>query len=123
MSTGERGFKRLRFEFDFEGHSELTDGSIARFRIEVTNDADQQGWRELVVVPETGLTVFESSAFGSPATDELTAYPAGPIGQPLDERVAEFSVVRGKAPAVRSERDRASRRQSHGKRRRSQQRS
>jgi hypothetical protein len=98
MSPGGRGFKQLRLEFDFEGDSELTDGSIARFRFEDWNHAGQQGWRELVVVPETGVTVFGSSAFGSPATDALEAYPAESIRQHLDERVAEFSVVRGKAP-------------------------
>jgi hypothetical protein len=98
MSPGGRGFKQLRLEFDFEGDSELTDGSIARFRFEDTNHAGQQGWRELVVVPATGLAVFRSSAFGSPATDALKAFPAESIRQPLDERVAEFSVVQGTAP-------------------------
>jgi hypothetical protein len=98
MSPEGRGFKRLRLEFEFEGDSELADGSIARFRIEDTNHAGQQGWREIVVVAETGLSVFESSAFGTSATDELNTYPADWIRRPLDERVAEFSVVRGKAP-------------------------
>ena len=98
MSVGARGFKRLRLEFEFQGESELADGSIVRFRFEDTNHTSRQGWRELVIVPGTGLTVFASSAFGSPATDELKTYPAALI-RPLDERVAEFSVVRGQAPA------------------------
>jgi hypothetical protein len=98
MSPGERGFKRLRLEFDFEGESTLADGSIARFRFEDRNHAGQQGWRELVVVPGNGLTVFQSSAFGSAATDELKSYPAEALRHTLDESVAEFSVVRGKAP-------------------------
>jgi hypothetical protein len=97
-SPGERGFNRLRFEFDFEGDADVSAGSVARFRIDDTNHAGQQGWRELVVVPTTGLTVFESSAFGSAETDELKRVPAVATRHPLDERAAEFSVVRGNAP-------------------------
>jgi hypothetical protein len=97
MPTGERGFKRLRLEFEFEGDSGLADGSISRFRFEDTNHPGRSGWREIVVMPETGLTVFGSSAFGSPAADELKAFPADLLRR-LDERAAEFSAVSGRAP-------------------------
>jgi hypothetical protein len=99
MPPGARGFKTLRLELQFEGNSELSGGSIGRFRFDDRNYVGHGGWHEVVVVPGTDLTVFGSSAFGSQATDELRGDPAQWVGRPLDERVAEFSVIRGSAPA------------------------
>ncbi|MEJ7713212.1 MAG: hypothetical protein WKF84_26050 [Pyrinomonadaceae bacterium] len=43
------------------------------------------------VVPASGVSVYNSSAFGNSTTDELKAYPEDMLSAPLDERAVELS--------------------------------
>ncbi|MDT5270947.1 MAG: hypothetical protein QOH49_3133 [Acidobacteriota bacterium] len=95
MPTGAGGLKTLRIECDFEG---ATPESAGRLRFEDANFRERIGWRELVVEPAPGITVFDSDAYGSAVTDELKAYPQDTLSAPLDERSAEFSWTRGVPP-------------------------
>jgi hypothetical protein len=86
----------LRLVVDLVGRvGALREG--ARVRFEDTNHPGRPGWHELVVASTPGLTIFDSTAFGSGVTDELAAYPDD-LMAPLDERVAEWLVTTGAAP-------------------------
>jgi hypothetical protein len=88
----------LRVEMDVAGDVPAG-GGAGRVRFENENQRDRAGWREIVVVPLAGATVFNASAFGSGVTDELKSYPENLLVAPLDERAAEFSFAAGPAPA------------------------
>lgn len=101
--TGMGNLPTLRIECDYEGQLPAGVSSAAspvrRLRLEDTNHRDRIGWREIVVVPSDGISVFDSNAFGTALTDELRAYPQDMLSAPLDERVAELSLTIGAAPA------------------------
>ncbi|MDQ3255655.1 MAG: sulfite exporter TauE/SafE family protein [Acidobacteriota bacterium] len=100
MPKGNGGLPTLRVEAKLEG--ELPPGAtgdIRQVRFENNNHRERAGWYEIVVAPAPGASVFDSTAYGSPATDELKAYPQDMLAAPLDERAAEFSFARGVAPA------------------------
>lgn len=63
------------------------------------NNADRVGWNEVVIRAAPGVSVFDSTAFGSGLSDELRAFPADRIASPLAERSAEFSFSGGGVPA------------------------
>ncbi len=63
------------------------------------NSPERIGWREIVVRPAPGLAVFDSTAYGSPVTNELLAYPQDMLTAPLDERRAELSWTTNAPPA------------------------
>jgi ABC-type nickel/cobalt efflux system permease component RcnA len=89
----------LRVEIDFVGKVPNRNMSAThRLRFEDTNHQGRIGWHEIVVVPNFGVTVFNSSAFGTPVTNELKAYPADMFATPLDERSAELSFTAGEVP-------------------------
>lgn len=97
---GAGGLQTLRLECDYEGLLASETGTVAhRLRFEDTNHRDRLGWREMVVAPAEGMSVFDSSAFGSTVTNELREYPQDMLSVPLDERIAELSFKRGEAPA------------------------
>jgi ABC-type nickel/cobalt efflux system permease component RcnA len=54
------------------------------------NHLDRIGWNEIVVGRAAGVSIFDSTAYGSAATDELKAYPQETLSLPLAERTAEF---------------------------------
>ena len=95
---GAGGLKTLRIECDFEGLTRESEGAAHRMRFDDSNFRERIGWREIVVEPARGVTVFDSDAYGSALTDELKAYPQDTLSAPLDERTAEFSWTRGAAP-------------------------
>jgi nickel/cobalt exporter len=99
MPQGAGGLKTLRIECDFEGASPEAAGAAHRMRFEDVNFRERIGWREIVVEPAHGVTVFDSDAYGSAATDELKAYPQDTLAAPLDERSAGFSWTRGAVPS------------------------
>lgn len=99
MPEGAGGLKTLRVECDFEGALPETAGAARRLRFEDANFGERIGWREIVVEPGPGVTVFDSDAYGSALTDELKSYPADTLSAPLDERAAEFSWTRGTVPS------------------------
>jgi ABC-type nickel/cobalt efflux system permease component RcnA len=98
--AGAGGLPTLRIECDYEGQLPADDARLARrLRLEDTNHRDRIGWREIIIVPTDGISVFDSNVFGTAVTDELRAYPQDMLSQPLDERIAELSFTAGQAPA------------------------
>ena len=88
---------RLQFLFRVPWVSSVY-GSPHRLEFEDTNQPDRIGWREIVVTPHSGITVFNSSAFANSVSNELRSYPADMLASPLDERKAQLSWVGGPAP-------------------------
>ncbi len=100
LLTGAGGLQTMRIESDFAATIPLgTSGEVRRLRFEDQNYPDRIGWRELVVSPLSGTSVFDSSAYGTGVTDELKAYPDDMLAAPLDERAVELSYTRGLIPA------------------------
>jgi nickel/cobalt exporter len=97
---GVGGLQTLRIECDYEGGFPvgMSVDAARRLRFEDTNYSDRIGWHELVVIPSSGINIFNSSAFGSGVTDEIRAYPEDKLLAPLDERVGEMSFTRGAIP-------------------------
>ncbi len=90
----------LRVECTYEGAMPTDDaGAVRRLRFENVNHRERTGWREIVVVPASGVVIFNTTAYGSPVTDEIKAYPEDLLTAPLDERAAELSFTRGAVPA------------------------
>jgi nickel/cobalt exporter len=100
MPAGSGGLPTLRIVCDFEGA--LPAGVLAnnspRLSLKDENFNDRQGWRELVVGAVSGLTIFNSTAFGSALTPELQSYPEDMLSAPLAERTAQLSWTNGVVP-------------------------
>jgi ABC-type nickel/cobalt efflux system permease component RcnA len=98
LSMGAGGLATLRIELDLEGR--YSDSGEARtLGFEDRTYSDRIGWREIVVAPASGVTIFNSSAYANGLSDELRSYPAGLLAAPLDERSAQLSFSSGAAPA------------------------
>lgn len=96
--AGNGGLPTLRLVCDFA--AEVGAGVAAkRLVFADTNDGERAGWHEIVIAPESGVAVFDSTAFGNGITDELKAYPDDLLAAPLNERRAEFSLTTGATPA------------------------
>ena len=95
--TGAGGLQTIKVKWDLladiNAGSEINGVS---FRNE--NYSERLGWREMVINRTAGIEVFNSTAFGSGATDELASYPEQSLSSPLNERAAEFSFARGSLP-------------------------
>ena len=89
----------MRISFDLMGEWPTTNAA-PRLRFENANLAERVGWRELIVTPISGVSVFNSTAYGNGVTDELKAYPEDLLQAPLNERTAEWSATRGVLPAM-----------------------
>ena len=97
---GAGGLQTLRLEYQFAVLLPATEAGIThRVLYEDTNQADRIGWREVVVEPGTGVTVFNSSVVSKSISNELRTYPADMLASPLNERRADFSWVIGPAPS------------------------
>lgn len=96
LLPGASGLSTLRIECEFT--TATSSGKIHTVSFEDRNYQDRVGWRE-IVVSQSGVTVFNSSAYGSAVTDELRSYPNDQLAAPLDERKAEFSFISGAIPA------------------------
>src|ERR1700754_1592244 len=88
MPKGAGGLATLRVECDFEATTPERAEGARRLRFEDANYRERVGWREIVVEAAAGVTVFDSDAYGSAATDELKTYPQDTLAAPLDERTA-----------------------------------
>ncbi len=100
LRQGAGNLQTLRIECDFAAAIPAIEaGGAHRLRYEDKNYPERSGWREIVIQPSTGTSVFESTAYGSAVTDELKTYPEDMLAAPLDERVAELSLTRGAVPA------------------------
>lgn len=103
MPPGAGGLPTLRIECDLTGKVPATNNASATashlLQFEDTNYAERTGWREIVIAPGAGVTVFNSTAYGNSLTDELKAYPEDMLSAPLDERAARLSWTLNAAPA------------------------
>jgi ABC-type nickel/cobalt efflux system permease component RcnA len=99
MPAGSGGLPTLRLELDLAGALPAAAGAVRHLRYEDTNQRDRIGWNEIVVGAAPGVSLFDSSAFGSALTDELRAYPDPTLTGTLDERSATLSFTSGPAPA------------------------
>ncbi|MDQ3009758.1 MAG: sulfite exporter TauE/SafE family protein, partial [Acidobacteriota bacterium] len=100
QAPGAAGLMTMRLNFDLTAawSSAPTTNAAPRLRFENTNLAERAGWRELIVMPMTSVSVFNSTAYGNGVTDELKAYPEDLLLAPLNERAAEWSATRGALP-------------------------
>jgi nickel/cobalt transporter (NicO) family protein len=99
LPPGSGGLQTLRVECDFEADLPATAASGEhRVQFENVNHKTRVGWHEVVVSPNDGVTIFNSTAYGSALTDELKVYPENLLGAPADERTAEFSWTDQAAP-------------------------
>ncbi|HEY7913804.1 MAG TPA: sulfite exporter TauE/SafE family protein, partial [Blastocatellia bacterium] len=99
VPAGAGGLPTLRVELDYAASFAPGLESPARLlRFESTNHKDRSGWREIVASSESGVSIFNSSAFGNAVTDELKAYPEEMLDAPLEESAASFSFTRGSIP-------------------------
>ncbi|MBX7218947.1 MAG: hypothetical protein K1Y36_03300 [Blastocatellia bacterium] len=98
LPPGAGNLPTLRLECDLTGSFA---GSLQtrRLKYEDTNFPERLGWREMVLVPGSGVSLFDSTAFGNGLTDELKAYPENMIAAPLNERALECSLSQGALPA------------------------
>lgn len=99
LLPGAGGLQTMRLECDLMGQPTRGAGTIRRLRFADNNYADRAGWREIVVLPAAGVSLFDSTAYGSALTDELKSYPGDVLAAPLDERSAELSFTFGPLPA------------------------
>ncbi|MGI8835890.1 MAG: sulfite exporter TauE/SafE family protein [Pyrinomonadaceae bacterium] len=97
---GQGGLPTLRIECDLSGTvSSVNAGAAHRLQFEDTNYSNRIGWREIVVTSGYGISVFDSSAYGTSVSDQLRAYPNDVLTAPLNERTAELQWTPGAAPA------------------------
>ena len=105
LPPGQGGLPTLRLECDYAGDLPAdaagTGGAVRRLSFADENYAGRIGWREIVVVPAPeGVSVFDSTAFGTSLSGELRSYPEDMLSAPLDERAAELSFTTGELPAA-----------------------
>lgn len=100
LVEGSANLPIMRLEWDFVGDLPNLDSADAHHRVsfENKNNSERIGWNEIVVARAAGINVFDSSAFGSGASDELKKYPED-LSARLDERAAEFSFTTAPLPA------------------------
>ncbi len=100
LVAGAGGLQTMRLQCDLVGTIPSSSfEAVHRLRFEDQNYSDRIGWRELIVSPLAGTSIFNSSAYGNSISDELKAYPGNTLAAPLDERTMEFSFTRDAIPA------------------------
>lgn len=98
LRPGAGGLATLRLEYDLGAYLPSSVQSIKHVVFSDENGSERIGWREIVVQPRPGISVFNSTAFGNGLTDELKAYPGDMLAAPLNERTAEFNFTVGGVP-------------------------
>ena len=88
----------LRIEWDLVGDLPPTDAAVRKLNFENKNGTERVGWNEIVVGRISGINIFDSTAFGSGASDELKSYPQESLSSPLTERKAELSFTTNAVP-------------------------
>lgn len=78
---------------------ENTGDKIHHLRFENNNFRERVGWKEIVIERNSGINVFNSTAFGSALSNELKTYPKDMLTSPLTEREAELSFTTSDIPA------------------------
>lgn len=97
MGTGNLPTLRIEWDFKAETSSGASD-SIHHLQFENNNYKERVGWNEIVINRTADINVFDSSAFGSAATDELKSYPADMLSAPLSEKQIELSFTTSAIP-------------------------
>jgi nickel/cobalt transporter (NicO) family protein len=90
LHAGAGDLSTLRVVWDLTGDLPVGAGA-GHLTYRNDNYANRIGWNEIVVRPASGVTVYDSTAFGSGATEELQRYPEDSLASPLAERSAGFS--------------------------------
>lgn len=94
---GAAGLPTLKIKWDLIADVAAKE-NVNRVTFRNDNYSERLGWREIVVNRIDGVEVFDSTAYGSGATDELRLYPDESLSSPLSERAAEFSFAGGSLP-------------------------
>lgn len=97
--AGAGNLPTLRVEWNFTGDLPAADAAIRRIKFENRNNVERIGWNEIVVGRASGINIFDSTAYGSGASEELKSYPQESLTTPLTERNAEFSFAANDVPA------------------------
>ena len=100
LPAGAGGLSTLRVECDFEAKLDSLAINLP-YQLDFldTNHQERNGWHEIFVKPASGVSIFNSTVFGSPITDELKAYPENMLFAPLNERNATLFFIKGLIPA------------------------
>jgi ABC-type nickel/cobalt efflux system permease component RcnA len=99
LEEGSGNLPILKIKWDLVGDLPSLDANaIHRFKFENKNHPERVGWNEIVVGHVSGINIFNSTAFGSGITEELSRYPGESLTAPLAERAAEFSFISGSIP-------------------------
>ena len=99
LPPGAVGLHTLRVVCELEASHSFESTDAGQFNFSDGNHADRQGWHELVLTPDAGVHIFDSTAFADGLTDELKNYHEGQPIAPLDERTAQWSATIGAPPA------------------------
>jgi nickel/cobalt transporter (NicO) family protein len=95
---GTGGLPTVRIEYEFV--ATVQPKSVTRkLKYEDSNDNERLGWHEIVIAPDTNISVFDSTAFANTISEELKVYPEDKLAAPLNERKAELSYTAGSVPA------------------------
>lgn len=101
LPPGQGGLPTLRVECEYTGAFQPAAGAsdVRGLRFANTNYADRLGWRETIVVPSSGVNLFDSTAFSNSVSGELKKYPEELLVAPLNERKAELKFTSGAIPS------------------------
>ncbi len=95
LESGAGNLLTLKIKWNLIADFPVNADGINQVKFENKNYAERLGWNEIVIARESGVDVFDSTAYGSGVTDELKAYPQETLDAPLRERAAEFSFTTG----------------------------
>jgi nickel/cobalt exporter len=97
LKEGAGGLSTMRIEWNLTADLPGAE-NVNQVKFENKNYADRIGWKEIVVARQNGINVFDSTAMGSGATDEIKSYPQDTLEAPLHETSAEFSFTTKTVP-------------------------
>ncbi len=100
LETGAGNLPTLKIKWNLIADFSVNADGINQIKFENKNYAERLGWNEIVIARESGVEVFDATAYGSGVTDELKAYPQETADAPLRERAAEFSFTTGSQSAL-----------------------
>jgi len=99
IEEGSGNLPILKIKWNLIGDLPNSDANtVHRFKFENKNYLERIGWNEIVIGRVSGINVFNSTAFGSGISDELSKYPGESLTAPLAERGTEFSFTSGSLP-------------------------
>jgi ABC-type nickel/cobalt efflux system permease component RcnA len=99
LEEGSGNLPILKIKWDLIGDLPgSSTNAVRRLKFENKNHLQRVGWNEIVVGHVSGINIFNSTAFGSGITEELSKYPGESLTAPLAERTAEFSFTSGSIP-------------------------